>query len=88
MYRRLGKVVVPIGIFYLMVNFVTTKMSGNVTYWFLSWKDPLVSGCAVVIGLGGALAFIYLLAIASELAKQRKLPDETQDSQQASEKTE
>ena len=75
MYRGLTKIVLPLGILYFAVNFVMTQLTGNVTYWFLAWKSPLVSAIAIVLGLGCPYIIIHLLAIGSELAKQRKLPE-------------
>ena len=74
-YRGIEKLCYGLGVFYLLVNFAMTKITGNVTYWFLSWKDPTHSFIFVVIALGGTSVFIRILANITEAAKQRTLPN-------------
>merc|ERR1712160_180202 len=68
-YRGIDKLCVSLCVFYLLVNFSMTMITGNVTYWFLSWKDPKITIIVVVVALGSIFGFIRFLASFTENAK-------------------
>ena len=67
--KRLDRLFFFIAVIYLSINFTITKLTGNITYWFLAWKDPTVSVVAVILSCGGPMVFCHLLAHLTQFMK-------------------
>ena len=68
--RNHGKYLVYIGVSYLAINFVATKMRGSPIYFFLPWND----GSSVVVAtaiVGGALWIFSTIVWLTEFLKGR-----------------
>ena len=59
MSARLIPPIVGIGVIYMLVNFITVKMSGEPIYDFLTWEDWTSALIATLLLLG--FVFIYLI---------------------------
>ena len=76
-YRGLKRLFMLILFCYLSLNFTMTMVTGNVTYWFLAWKDPMLSIIVILLCISGILIIINLLAFITEVLKNRTLPNDT-----------
>ena len=68
-YRGIDKLSVGLSVFYLLLNFTMTKITGNVTYFFLSWKDPTTSAFVCLLCVTIPLGFNHMLALGTEFIK-------------------
>ena len=71
-YRRYSRVLVCLTTIYLSVNCLTTKMTGNISYWFLRFDD-LLSLYICLFFVASSIFIPYGLANLSECIKGRKL---------------
>ena len=73
-YRGYARVCLGLAFVYLSMSFTKAKLTGITVYWFLTWNDYLSICVAITIFIVSA-GLPYMLALATEAIKQRKIPD-------------
>ena len=74
-HRGYTGVLLVFAIIFFIVNFATTKLTGNFSYWFLTWEDPYASALVVCFFLAVIKIMVNFLVFVSEIAKARRLPN-------------